>query len=79
MTPGLEIKKLKRTGYFPVFLAGGLLAAAFPTVNMMVRSETFTALPGDPFSILTGANWQMVAMLNILVCICGACLMYQTE
>lgn len=79
MTLGLEIKKLKRTGYFPVFLAGGLLAAAFPTVNMMVRSETFTAQPGDPFSILTDANWQMMAMLNILVCICGACLMYHTE
>ena len=79
MTLGLEIKKLKRTGYFPVFLAGGLLAAAFPTVNMMVRSETFTAQPGDPFSILTDANWQMMTMLNILVCICGACLMYHTE
>ena len=39
MTLGLEIKKLKRTGYFPVFLAGGLLAAAFPTVNMMVRDR----------------------------------------
>ena len=25
------------------------------------------------------ANWQMMAMLNILVCICGACMMFHTE
>lgn len=79
MTLALETKKLKRTGYFPAFLAGGLLASAFPLVNMLVRSETFTALPGNPFSILMDANWQMMAMLNILVCICGACMMYHTE
>lgn len=79
MTLALETKKLKRTGYFPAFLAGGLLASAFPLVNMLVRSETFTALQGDPFSILMDANWQMMAMLNILVCICGACMMYHTE
>ena len=55
MTLGLETKKLKRTGYFPVFLAGGLLAAAFPLMNMLGRSETFTSLPGDPFAILMDA------------------------
>ena len=79
MTLALETKKLKRTGYFPAFLAGGLLASAFPLVNMLVRTETFIALPGDPFSILMDANWQMMVMLNILVCICGACMMYHTE
>ncbi len=79
MTVALETKKLKRTGYFPAFLAGGLLASAFPLINMLVRAETFTTLPGDPFIILMDANWQMMAMLNILVCICGACLMYHTE
>lgn len=79
MTLGLEIKKLKRTGYFPAFLAGGMLASAFPLVNMLARSETFTALPGEPFSILMDANWQMIAMLNILISICGACMMYHTE
>lgn len=79
MTLALEAKKLKRTGYFPAFLAGGLLASAFPLVNMLVRAETFTALPEEPFSILMDANWQMMAMLNILVCICGACMMFHTE
>lgn len=79
MTLALEAKKLKRTGYFPACLAGGLLASAFPLVNMLVRAETFTALPGEPFSILMDANWQMMAMLNILVCICGACMMFHTE
>lgn len=62
MTLAPEAKKLKRTGYFPAFLAGGLLASAFPLVNMLVRAETFTALPEEPFSILMDANWQMMAM-----------------
>lgn len=79
MTLVLEMKKLKRTGYVPAFLAGGVLAAAFPLANMLVRSKTFTSLPQDPLAILMDANWQMMAMLNILVCICGACMMYHTE
>lgn len=79
MILNLEIKKLKRTGYFPTFLAAGLLATAFPLINMIVRPETFTSLAGDPFDILMDANWQLMAMLNILASICGACIMYHTE
>lgn len=79
MNLSLEAKKLKRTGYLPAFLGGGLLAAAFPVVNMLVRPETFTSLHGNPFDILMDANWQMMAMLNILISICGACMMYHTE
>lgn len=79
MILNLEIKKLKRSGYFPAFLGGALLASAFPLMNMLVRPETFTALPGDPFRILTDASWQMMAMLNILTAICGICMMYNIE
>ena len=79
MSLSLEMRKLKRTGYFFAFLAGGLLASAFPLVNMLVRPENFVSLPGDPFTILVDANWQMMAMLNILISICGACMMYHTE
>lgn len=75
----LEIKKLKRTGWLPCFCGGAVLAAAFPLLNMLVRSDTFTTLPGEPFRILMEANWQMMAMLNILTIICGACMMYHTE
>ena len=46
---------------------------------MLFRPETFTAMPGNPFDILMDANWQMMAMLNTLVSICGACMMYHTE
>ena len=73
----IESKKLKRTGYLPAFLAGGFLAAAFPV--MMVKAEEMTALAGNPINILMSANWQMMAMLNILISICGACMMYHTE
>nr|WP_317413946.1 ABC transporter permease [uncultured Solibaculum sp.] len=79
MSLSLEIQKLKRTGYFLTFLAGAALASAFPLVNMLVRPENFVSLPGDPFAILVDANWQMMAMLNILISICGACMMYHTE
>ena len=47
--------------------------------NMLVRPEAFTTLPGDPLSILADANWQMIAMLNILLSICLCCIMYHTE
>ena len=79
MSPLIESKKLKRTGYLPAFLAGGFLAAAFPVVYTMVKAEEMTALSGNPINILMSANWQMMAMLNILISICGACMMYHTE
>lgn len=79
MIPAIEIKKLKRTGYVPAFLAGAAAAGAFPVLNMAVRSESYTSLTGNPLSILLEANWQMMAMLNILLIVCGACMMYHTE
>lgn len=79
MSLAIESKKLKRTGYLPAFLAGGFLAAAFPVVYMMVKAEEMTSLSGNPLEILMSANWQMMAMLNILISICGACMMYHTE
>ncbi|XCP84036.1 ABC transporter permease [Roseburia hominis] len=75
----LEFSKLRRTGYVPAFLAGGLLASAFPIANMAFRQEMYLHLPQDPLTILTDANWQMMAMLNILLAVCGACIMYHTE
>lgn len=56
MSPLIESKKLKRTGYLPAFLAGGFLAAAFPVVYMMVKAEEMTALSGNPINILMSAN-----------------------
>lgn len=75
----LECKKLKQTGCLPAVVLCGLFAAAFPLANMLVRPEAFTTLPGDPLSILADANWQMIAMLNILLSICLCCIMYHTE
>ena len=75
----IESQKLKRTGYLPAFLAGGFLAAAFPAAYMMAKAQEMTALSGSPINILMSANWQMMAMLNILISICGACMMYHTE
>ena len=75
----LECKKIKRTGFLSAFFVGGILAAAFPVVNMAVRSEMYQAQQGSPLKILLGANWQMMAMLNVLLVVAGACLLYHTE
>lgn len=79
MILGIELKKLKRTGYIPAFLAEAAIAAAFPILNMAVRAENYTSLAGNPLSILLDASWQMMAMLNSLLIVCGACMMYHTE
>jgi len=79
MSFSLECKKVKRTGFTPAFLSGGLLAAIVPVLNMAVRSENYLGLHAAPVQILMDANWQMMAMLNILLIVAGACLMYHTE
>lgn len=79
MSFALECKKVKRTGFFPAFIVGGFIAAIVPVVNMAVRSDIYTELKGSPIQILMSANWQMMAMLNVLLVVVGACLMYHTE
>lgn len=79
MSPNLERKKIKRTGFIPTFMIGGLLAGAIPILNMAVRSDIYVGLAGTPLQILLDANWQMMAMLNILLIILGACMIYHTE
>ena len=79
MSVSLECKKIKRTGFLPAFLGGGILAAAVPVINMVVRSEMYLNLPGNPIQILLDANWQMMTMLNVLLVVAGACLLYHTE
>jgi len=75
----LECKKVRRTGLIPGFFFGGILAAAFPVVNIALRTETFVSKPGTPLEILLGENWQMMAMLNVLFMVSGSCLMYHEE
>lgn len=74
-----EITKLKRTGFFPAFLLGGMLAGAFPIVNMAARPENFIRQQRPALTILISANWQMIAMLNLVFVVIGACVMYHTE
>ena len=79
MTATLEVKKLRRTGYFPALLGSALLSAAVPAVNMAARGETYLAQSGGAIEILLDANWQMMAMLNVLSTLCAACLMFRAE
>lgn len=79
MSLTLECKKTKRTGLIPAFLCGGMLAAAVPIVNMAVRSDMYLGQQSTPMKIMMGANWQMMAMLNILLIAAGSCLLYYSE
>lgn len=79
MTVLLEWKKMKRSGFLPAFLGGGIFAALVPLINMAVRSQNFVGLSGEPIQILLEANWQMMAMVNVLLVVTGACILYQNE
>ena len=71
--------KAKTYGLSPGVFGRRFSAAAFPVAYMMVKAEEMTSLSGNPMDILMSANWQMMAMLNVLISICGACMMYHTE
>lgn len=79
MSVVLEYRKIKRSGLRPAFLGGGILAALVPILNMAVRSENFLTLEGEPLQILIEANWDVMAMLNILLAVAGACILYHIE
>lgn len=75
----IECKKIKRTGFLPAFIGGGILSAIIPVLNMAVRAEIYTGIDSSPISILLGANWQMMAMLNTLIFITVSCIIYHIE
>ena len=75
----IESKKLKHSGWIPAFLGAGVVAALVPILNMAVRSENYVHLAGEPLQILLNANWDMIAMLNVLLIVTGACIMYHIE
>lgn len=79
MSIALECKKIRRTGFLPAFFGGGLLAALIPILNMAVRTDVYIGLPQQPLQILLDANGQMMSMLNILLIVAGACMLYHTE
>lgn len=79
MTLALEIKKLKHTGFLPAFLLGGLFACTFPLANTAFRPELFIHQKLPATEILLNANGQMLSMVNLLLAVLGACILYHTE
>lgn len=75
----LECKKLRRTGFFPAILGGGVVAAVFPLLNTAARPEMFIGQPLPALDILMNANGQMIIMLNLCLAVIGACILYHTE
>lgn len=79
MSAVLEWKKIRRSGFLPAFVGGGILAGAFAIVLMTFREEMYVNREGAPVEILLHANWQMMAMLNTLFVMLGACILYHIE
>ena len=75
----LELKKTKRTGFFPAFFAGALAASALPVINTAARPDSFIHQELPAFPVLLNANWSICAMLNSFLVIIGACILYHTE
>lgn len=74
-----EFKKIKRTGLAETFLAGGILSALVPVLNTALRTEMFVGQQGNPFEILINGNWQIIAMLNVLLVVVGSSIIYNIE
>lgn len=79
MSFALEWKKVKRTGFTPALIGGGIIAAAVPALNMAFRSDMYIHMDATPVRILLNANWQMMAMLNVLLIVVGGCILYNIE
>lgn len=79
MKLSIELKKLKSTGLILAILTGGMAAALLPVLNTWFRTELFTSLPDSPLVVLLDANSQMMIMLNLILMICGSCILYHTE
>lgn len=75
----LEWKKAKRTGFFSLFLWGGIVAGTVPIVQIAVRSEMYLIPQPNPVQILFCRNWQIMAMFNMLLVVAGSCLLYHIE
>ena len=77
----VECAKIKRTGFGWIFLAGGAFGAALPVLNTAFRTELFLdkALRQSSVRVLMEANWQMSAMINLLLVILGAAILYHIE
>lgn len=79
MNISLEYKKIKRTGILWGCLLGGILGACVPILELAVRSGQYMGLMQPPLQTILEADWQMMAMLNMLAVITAACMMYHTE
>lgn len=75
----MELKKLKRTGFFPTVIGGALVGASIPICNMLIRTDLYTNMSGSPIKILLDANWQLMALVNLLITIICACFIYNLE
>lgn len=75
----LECKKLKRTALLATLLSGGILSAAFPVLNLLVRADSFVHLPNKPLIILFNGNWMMMAMMNSFLVVLCVCILYHIE
>ncbi|MGN0346393.1 MAG: ABC transporter permease [Lachnospiraceae bacterium] len=75
----IELRKEKRTGIFPVFIAVGVLGAAYAFLNFIIRKDTLLNLPLAPMDVLLTQLYGMIMVLNMFAVIVAACIVYNME
>lgn len=79
MNPMLEYKKLKRTALLPALILGGLLAAALPVVDLLVRADYIINPAISPLENLMHTDGMLIVMLDCFLIVLGACIVYYVE
>ncbi len=79
MNPVLEFKKLKGTALLPGLIAGGILAALLPVIDLAARGHFIIDPSIPPLESLMRSDWMLMAMFNSFLMIVGTCIVYHIE
>lgn len=75
----IELRKEKRTGVIPIWLAVGILGGAYAFVNFIVRKNTLLSLPLAQMDVLLTQLYGVVMILNMFGVVVAACMVYAME
>ena len=76
---GQECRKIRRTGLVPAFLVGGATAGAIPILSQIFRPAQYSADGISPVGILMEASWPLMGLINVLLILTGAVILFHIE
>jgi len=75
----IEWKKLKRSGYFQTVVIGGLITGFIPVLQLLVRERIVSNDGADIMAWLIHMNWNLIVMIQSIINIVAACILYHIE